>query len=179
MTTNSTDTKTPPMHSIRADDALKYAAAQLTSCTDWACDSIAGSLCDHGGHEDELDAINATAAFIQGLAARFGDPNRYSDGRHVKSQKEVVEGLRTEHIWEPNPYAEEPSSWRGNLHSGHPDIPSPGVYEVSTSPFTQELHIRVLTLRPLDEVRAEAITLYELEHPEWCIIDDDSEDDNV
>jgi hypothetical protein len=179
MTTNYGD-ESPPLHSIRAADALRYAVAKLTSCTDWACDSIAGSLCDHGGHEDELDAINAVAAFIQGLAARFGELNRYSDGRLVKTQREVEEdsGLRVEHIWEPNPYAEEPSSWRGNLHSGHPDIASPGVYEVSTSPLTQELHIRVLTLRPLAEVRAEAITLYELEHPEWCI-DDDSDAGDV
>jgi hypothetical protein len=159
---------------IRADDALKYAAAKLKSCTEWACDSIAGSLCDHEGHEDELGAIYDTAAFIQGLAAQYGDLNRYSDGRAIKSHKDVTEdaGLRIEHIWEPNPYAEERSSWRGNLHSGHPDIPSPGVYEVSTSPLTQEIHIRVLTLRPLAEVHAEAITLYELEHPEWIDGDD-------
>lgn len=158
---------------IRADDALKYAAAKLTSCTDWACDSIAGSLCDHGGHENECDAINDVAAFIQGVAAQFGDINRYSDGRAVQSTAQIVDGLTTAHIWEPNPYAEEPSSWRGNLHSGHPDIESPGVFEVSATPLTQELHIRVLTLRPLAEVHAEARTLYELEHPEWCIDDED------
>lgn len=160
---------------IRADDALRYAAAKLTSCTDWACDSIAGSLCDHG-HEDELGAIHDAAALIQGLAAQFGDLNTYSDGRQVKSHKQVAEdaGLHIEHIWEPNPYAEERSSWRGNLHSGHPDIPSPGVYEVSTSPLTQEIHIRVLTLRPLAEVHAEAIALCEIEHPEWIDDGDDA-----
>ena len=127
---------------MRADDALKYAAALLNSRTDWACDSIGGSMCGYG-HDDELDAINDTIKDVLGLAARFGDPRRYSDGRLVQSSKEIVYGLVTSHVWHPVIADEESISWRSSLPSD-PDVPSPGVYEVTTYPETQDIHVRVV-----------------------------------
>lgn len=129
---------------MRADDALKYAAALLKSRTDWTLDGIGGSMCDQGGHELELDAIAHVVDDIRQLAAQFGDLNRYSDGRLVKSNKEIERGLTTEHIWHPVAELEDVCSHRGSLLSGHPDVPSPGVYEVTTYPQTQDIHVRVV-----------------------------------
>jgi hypothetical protein len=127
---------------LNAGDALKYAAALLRQRTEWTTDSIAGTDCN-GDHEPELDAIEATALELHGLAAQFGDPLRYSDGRLVKSSREIERGLVTEHIWHPHPAAEEPRSWRGTLRHD-PGEPCPGVYEVSTTPTTQEIHVRTV-----------------------------------
>lgn len=129
---------------MRADDALKYASAILRSRADWTLDGIAGSMCDQGGHDLELDAISDVVDDISRLAAQYGDPRRYSDGRMVKSSKEIERGLTTEHIWHPVAEREEIRSHRGNLLSGDPDIPSPGIYEVTTYPATQEIHVRVV-----------------------------------
>lgn len=129
---------------MRADDALKYAAALLKSRTDWALDAIGGSFCDQGGHEIETDAIADLVGDIAKLAAEFGNPMRYSDGRMVKSSKEIDRGFTTEYIWHPVAKLEEIRSHRGNLLSGDPVIPSPGIYEVTTYPETQEIHVRVV-----------------------------------
>lgn len=130
---------------MRADDALKYAAAMLQSCTDWALDSIGGSLCEaNDGHDDELDAVHEAVARVAKLADQFGDLNRYSNGRVVKSHKRIADGLVTSHVWHPDSSQEKSESWRGNLLSGDPDVPSPGIYEVTTYPATQEIHVRVV-----------------------------------
>ena len=129
---------------MRADDALKYAAALLHSRTDWATDSIGGSSCDRGGHELELDAIADVISDIGRLASQFGDPRRYSDGRMVKSSREIERGLTTEHVWHPVLELEQVRSHRRSLLSGDPDVPSPGMYEVTTYPVTQEIHVRVV-----------------------------------
>ena len=128
---------------IRADDALKYAAALLQSRTDWAIDSIAGADCG-GDHEIEIDAISDIAAVINGLAVEFGDRRVYSDGRKVASHAWVeADCIRVEHIWHPDPAQEKPKSWRGNLPHD-PGTPCPGIYEVTTDPQTQDLHVRVV-----------------------------------
>ncbi|TDO18180.1 hypothetical protein EV580_1364 [Mycobacterium sp. BK086] len=127
---------------MRADDALKYAAARLHSCTDWAIDSIGGSDACHG-HEDECGAIADIVAEINGLAAEFGDRGTYSDGRKVKTGAWIDNSIRTEHVWHPDPAQEKPLSWRGNLLSD-PGSPCPGVYEVTTDPATQDIHVRVV-----------------------------------
>lgn len=127
-------------------DALKYAYAQLRATVEWAGDSIGGSMCDHDGHETELDAINDTVETIRELLAPFGNPHRYADGRMVKTHAQIEPGFSTYHIWHPIPTMEEPQSWRGNLMSGHPDVPSPGVYEVTTNPTTQQIHTRVIRI---------------------------------
>ncbi|TDH57521.1 hypothetical protein E2F47_01755 [Mycobacterium eburneum] len=127
---------------MRADDALKYAAARLEACADWVLDSIGGSMCDREGHEDELNAIADVVSCVAELAARFGDPRHYSNGRLVKTRRQIEDGLVTEHIWHPE--SEPSQSWRGSLPSGDPDVPSPGVYEVTTYPETQQIHVRVV-----------------------------------
>ncbi|OBA60147.1 hypothetical protein A5647_14295 [Mycobacterium sp. 1100029.7] len=131
---------------VLASDALKYAAARARYTTDWALDSIAGSTCDHDGHEVELDAVSEAIAEIQQLATAFGDPNRYSDGRAVRSSREIQLGLVMSHVWHPDPTQESVHSWRGDLPSGDPDLPSPGVYEITTHPETQEIHVRTVRL---------------------------------
>jgi hypothetical protein len=133
------------MMNYTAADALKYASAILHERTEWTTDAIGCADCGDE-HEIELDAINDVAIEIRSLAAQFGDFHHYSDGRRVKSSKEIQLGLVTEHVWHPDPTQEEPRSWRGNLPSGDPDIPSPGIYEVTTDPFTQEIHVRIVQL---------------------------------
>lgn len=133
---------------IPAADALKYAAALLDARTGWALDSIAGSMCNHGDcHEDAIEAVHDVVLDVRDLAARYGDPHRYHDGRAVKTDKEIAYGLTTSHVWHPDPSYEKPLSWRANLPSD-PDMPSPGVYEVSTDPATQEIHVRVVRIVP-------------------------------
>lgn len=129
---------------MRADDALKYAAALLDSRTGWALDAIGGSMCDYGGHEDELDAIHDAVREVMRIASLAGNPRHYSDGRVIQSSKEIEYGFVTSHVWHPDPSFEEVSSHRGPLPSGDPDLPSPGVYEVTTYPSTQDIHVRVV-----------------------------------
>jgi hypothetical protein len=124
---------------MRAEDALKYAAALLTE-TGWACEAIFSAEC--GGHE-ELEAISSVVGKVERLAEQFGDPRRYSDGRMVKSRAEIERGTYTEHVWHPDPTCAKPTSWRGQLLSD-PGVPSPGIYEVSTDPVTQDIHVRVV-----------------------------------
>lgn len=131
---------------MRADDALKYAAAILEDRARWALDSIGGSCCDdQTGHELESDSIFEITEDIVKLASQFGDPNRYSDGRSVRSSTWIEkDSLSTGHVWHPDPAQERPASWRGHLLSGDPDTPSPGIYEVTTNPVTQDIHVRVV-----------------------------------
>jgi hypothetical protein len=130
-------------NTIPASDALKYAAALLKERICWTTDMIAGSGCDHDGHERETDALNDIGDDILALATRFGDPRRYSTGRLVWTSTEIVGGVVHSHVWHPDPAAEGPRSWRGHLPSD-PGVPSPGLYEVSTDPATQEIHVRVV-----------------------------------
>jgi hypothetical protein len=133
---------------MRADDALKYAAAVAAQRINGALDGICGSdICD--GHEDESDRIWRAVNDIRSLAAEFGDANRYSDGRSVVTRAEICFGYYAEHIWHPDPAVASPSSWRGSLPSD-PDVPSPGIYEVSTDPATQQIHVRVVRLSVIE-----------------------------
>lgn len=133
---------------MRADDALKWIAARLHSCTDWAVDSIAGSICEGAdGHEIELEALADIAAEINGIASEFGDRGRYSDGRSVASTAAIEDGHTTSHIWHPDPAREKPQSWRGKLLHD-PGTPCPGRYEVTTDPRTQALNVRVIRAVP-------------------------------
>jgi hypothetical protein len=133
-----------------AADALKYAAAILEERTDWTDQVIGGAECGEE-HETPLDAILAVRDEIASLAAHFGDPSRYSDGRLVKSRKEIQRGLIFEHVWHPDPTQEEPHSRRDNLPSD-PDVPPPGIYEITTDPEMQEIHVRVARLVPAGQV---------------------------
>ena len=129
---------------MRADDALKYVAALLHARSDWIVDAIGGSSCEGaGGHELELNALADLSAEINGIAADFGNRLVYSDGRKVKSGAWIEDQIHTEHIWHPDPAQERPRSWRGNLLHD-PGTPCPGIYEVTTDPETQGIHVRVV-----------------------------------
>jgi hypothetical protein len=152
-----TDPTTPL---LRADDALKYCAAILKEQTEWIADGISGAPCNGNNveedgirycvdHEPEIAALDSVVAQVLRMAARFGDPNRYSDGRLVKSHGRIGHQMTTVHVWHPVPSEEKPKSWGGPLPHD-PDTASPGVYEVSTDPVTQNLHTCVI--RPLEDV---------------------------
>ncbi len=129
---------------MRADDALKYAFAVVRDRVEWTTDEIGGSSCDHHGHELQCDAMFNLIEEIGSLAGQFGDTNLYSDGRVVRSVRWIEkDALSTGHVWHPDPSQERPQSWRGHLLSD-PGVPSPGIYEVSTDPATQEIHVRVV-----------------------------------
>ncbi|WP_422748000.1 hypothetical protein ACN27E_07870 [Mycobacterium sp. WMMD1722] len=129
-------------------DYLKYAVAILRAREEWVTDSIGGSACDHeSGHEIELDAIHDVVTEIRAMAIDlFGnDLMVYSDGRAVEQYAQIEDGVVTHHVWHPDPAAEEPRSWRGALRHD-PGEPSPGIYEVSTDPATQSIHVRAVRI---------------------------------
>ncbi|GAB7070418.1 hypothetical protein H7J06_24585 [Mycobacterium hodleri] len=127
---------------IRADDALKYAAAILKSTADWTDDAIGGSGCD-AGHDIERDALNDVVREIAELASTYGDLHHYSDGRQVQSRATIEYGVYTCHIWKPDPHAEEPLTWTGEL--GHdPGTKPRGQYTVTTDPLTQQINVCVI-----------------------------------
>ncbi|ORB26625.1 hypothetical protein [Mycolicibacterium parafortuitum] len=125
-------------------DQLKYAAAILWQRAEWTTDAIAGSCCDDD-HDIELDAITDAACEIRAMAEKLGDPRTYSDGRQVQTTREIEPGVYTVHVWHPDPSAEQPRSWRGSLRHD-PDEQCPGVFEVTTTPETQEIHVRTVRL---------------------------------
>lgn len=127
-----------------AADALKYAAAILRQRSEWTTDAIDCAECAID-HDTELDAILGICDEISALTEQFGDPRRYSDGRLVISRAEIQRGLTTEHVWQPNSTQEEPRSWNSSLPSD-PDVPSPGVYEVTTDPQTQRIHVQIVKI---------------------------------
>lgn len=102
----------PEPRLVCADDALKYAVALLNYRAEWINDSIGGSDCNTD-HDVELDALTGIARQISTMAANFGDLQRYSDGRLIKSSREIQRGFITEHLWHPDPEVEAISSWRG------------------------------------------------------------------
>lgn len=129
---------------MRADDALKYVAAVAAVRINVALKGIRGSdVCD--GHEGEGDEIWNVVKDIQQQAAKFGDTTRYSDGRSVFTAANIDNYTAVLYIWTPDAAEESPRSWTGTLLSD-PGAPSPGVYEVSTDPTTQQLHVRVVRL---------------------------------
>ena len=134
------------MTATTAADYLKYSSAKLRHSTDWALDAIGGGLCDHDtGHDIELEAVHVAIAEVAKLAELFGDPNRYSDGRLVKTGTWIEDGVYTDNVWHPDPSQEKPRSWRSNLIHD-PGTPCPGIYEVTTDPATQQIHVRVIRL---------------------------------
>lgn len=130
---------------MRADDALKYAAAMLKECTDGTLDAIDGSDCSEG-HEYAVKATRHVVREIVCLVARFGNPHRYHDCRCVWTRAEIQPGFVTDHVGNPDPAEESPQCWRGDLPSGDPGVQSPGVYEVHTDPATQTVRTRVVRI---------------------------------
>lgn len=135
----------PVSTSVRADDALKYAAAILKDRIGWTTEAIACSEeCGDDVHENELAAISDVVRQIRALAARFGDPHRYSDGRQIETYVNITRGLSYGHIWHPDSAEEKPGSQSGEVPSGDPDLPSPGRWEIKTDPSTQKIYGRVV-----------------------------------
>lgn len=125
----------------RAKDALKYAAAMLRCRVEAATDSITGA--DFGGeHADACDVINGTIGEVREMAAQFGHPHNYSDGRRVTTTVEIERGFHTEHVWHPDASQETPQSWGGTLPSGS-GLLYPGSFVVQTDPVTQTVHVTV------------------------------------
>jgi len=127
---------------MRAEDYLKYAAAVVRQRIEWTTDEIGGSMCN-ADHELPLDALMDLRSELDEFVARFGNPNTYSDGRKVKTQAQIEDGAYAVQLWHPDVAEDEPHSWRGHL-SFDPGEKCPGVYEVSTDPATQEIHVRVV-----------------------------------
>lgn len=127
---------------MRAEDYLKYAAAIVRQRIEWTTDEVGGSMCDQD-HDIPLNALSDLRGEIEVLAARFGDINTYSDGRKVYMPARIDDGLTTGHVWHPDLTQEASRSWRGNLLHD-PGTPCPGVYEVTTHPETQDIHVRVV-----------------------------------
>lgn len=138
MTTTDRTVKHSPL------DALKYAAAIVRARIEWTTAEIGGSGCDCG-HDTPLDALADLPSDIIELVKQFSDTGTYSDGRQVKTEAQIETGVYTQHVWHPDPTAEEPRSWTGHLHCD-PGVPSPGVYKVTTDPATQVIDVQVLRL---------------------------------
>lgn len=127
-------------------DYLKYVAKFVRRRVDWTTDEIGGSGCDHGGHELQCGAISQLCGELDDVVALFdGDPNRYSDGRAVESGAWIENAVYVSHVWHPDPSQDKSRSWRGKLLHD-PGTPCPGIYEVTTDPATQEIHVRVIRL---------------------------------
>lgn len=127
---------------MRAEDYLKYAAAVVRERIEWTTDEIGGGMCETD-HEIPLDALMDLCGDVDKLTIPFGDPNTYSNGRKVRTSQRIEDGVYTVEVWHPDPAEQQSKSWRGNLMHD-PGTPCPGLYEVTTYPETQEIHVRVV-----------------------------------
>ncbi|MDP7735137.1 hypothetical protein [Mycobacterium paragordonae] len=148
MTANQTDGKLATTAS--AADWLKYRAAECASRTNAITDAICAVLSDvkmDGETEEGLDELlrelDDLAAENRAAAARFGDPNKYSDGRVVESFTPITPGMSQGVTWHPDPAAHRPTHWIGDLLSD-PGMPSPGRYEVTLDAISQRIDVRVI-----------------------------------
>lgn len=125
----------PTRRPVRAEDALKYAAAKLRlridDCSD---DDKDESSWTPAGRVAATQLRAVLAVFDQALC---GDRDRYSDGRRlVESTAECMpagNGIvhSAHHVWHPDPAAEEPASCRSALPDD-PDGRSLGFFQVMT-----------------------------------------------
>lgn len=136
---------------VRADDALKYAAATLADAWSFASEAIGCAECgaaDEFGddvHADALAIMRSVVAEIRDLAARLGDPHHYSDSRRVSTSARIMNGFHAGHIWHPSAAEEQPQRFRGALPSFDDDSDvSSGRYEYDTDPATQTITTRVV-----------------------------------
>lgn len=115
-----------PTELVRLDDAAKYFAARL--------------------RERLGDSAPEVRAAID-MAAGFGDPDRYSDGRFVESTVDITPaGNGTVHyVWFPDPTAEQPTASVAELADDADGLPR-GWFEVSTDPTTQTLRAVLVRL---------------------------------
>ncbi|WNG79957.1 hypothetical protein C6A86_016965 [Mycobacterium sp. ITM-2016-00316] len=126
---------------VRAEDALKYALAIFGDRTEWARSDF--GACD-GDTEHDVSYLDGALCEIGGMAMLFGDQRYYSDGRLIESEIPIIKGLRSSHIWHPDPAQDGPRTRSGELPSFDPDLPSPGTYEITIDPFAQSVHVRAV-----------------------------------
>ncbi|AFM19465.1 hypothetical protein Mycch_4767 [Mycolicibacterium chubuense NBB4] len=131
----------PTPAGIRADDALKYAAAKLRASLDAESDEPDDEWMAAGSAAGAANAMRAVLAVLD--RALCGDRTRYSDGRFVESTAEFLpagNGIvhSAQHVWHPDPAGEEPAS-SGAALPDDPDGQSLGFFQVMTEPATQQL----------------------------------------
>lgn len=133
-----------------AEDALKFLAAHGRQNLDYAIDA----LCDLAENDEELvghiqDLLMEVQSELDAAVEAHTDRRwRYSNGRVVRTAKEIQYGLVTSHVWHPEPGYEQPRSWHGPLPSD-PGVPSPGIYTVALDPVRQAIDVNVI--RAVDE----------------------------
>lgn len=138
-------------------DHVKFLAHITKGRLDGIYESVSGVLDDmldsvydddvHDQLDDVLSQLSEVADQILRVALKFGDVNRYFDGRMVTTSAEVEFGIRQEHIWYPDPAAEPRGSSTESLPLLSADDPtSPGVCYIETDPATQTITTRVVRL---------------------------------
>jgi hypothetical protein len=130
------------MSTPNAGDSLKYLCAIVRQRIACATDAIASDGCD-GDHDDALAEIRAIIREVDRLAAPFGDPHVYSDGRQVETTVQIEPYSHLTHTWHPDPTAEKARSYGGSLLYD-PDTECPGFFQVATDPATQTIDIAVI-----------------------------------
>lgn len=139
---NHQECRNPTPRPVRADDALRYAAAKLRSLLDAESDQQddqADEWVAGGSAEAAAESARVVLAVLD--RALCGDRAHYSDGRRVESTAECVpagNGISAHHVWHPDPAAEEPVSCGAALPDD-PDGRSLGFFQVMTDPATQQL----------------------------------------
>jgi hypothetical protein len=130
-------------------DSLRYINSHCNDLLEYVLDRLSCDLPDRDV-EDLQSMIESVQHDIRTeLKAHASDatmPARlqtYSNGRVVRSNAEIEDGLVTSHTWHPNASAQESRSWRASLPSD-PGVPSPGIYEVTLEPVMQDIHVRVV-----------------------------------
>lgn len=121
-----------------AKDNLKYVVLALSSRIDKAFDSF-----DRGDDDALVSVMTGILSLLRSFSADLGDDETYSNGRDVMTEVEVVRGIYTEHVWRPDPNAEESVQWEEDLTAPCSDGPDV-VCEVVTDPKTQTLHTKVV-----------------------------------
>ncbi len=103
---------------IRADDAVRFAAAKIRSWLSDDDDEDRGDA-DQGDQSSTWTRAGASDAALRAVLAvlervECGDQDHYADGRRVESTAEFLPAnsiVRTaHHVWNPDPAAEEPAS---------------------------------------------------------------------
>jgi hypothetical protein len=130
-------------------DSLRYIDARLCSALDYVIDQLGWSLLDGVNEalvEDLQTVLESAKDDIRAeMKAHQVDRFRYDDDRVVKSRAEIEYGRYFEMVWHPDPAVERPPySWRGHLTPPDEHSPSPGVYEVTVDPESQEVHVRTV-----------------------------------
>lgn len=125
------------VHSITADDWLKFIRAQADATLDY----VAGWLAGCADLPSDSDAMCETLDWLRALIAETpvaGDPDRYSDGRPVVGEVQIEsQWLPLRYVWHPDPThpKNQPQTFRGHVTSSTGRrravvISAPGILDV-------------------------------------------------